>query len=95
MVKLYLLATKSANLITYLFNYSSPNFRLNTIDFAVDPRETLIIFIETKTKQLKSKTLYEIYNNKLLLNNFSSIDAFQIGYTYGRLITINSNPGTG
>jgi len=69
--------------------YSGTLFKLDTIEVANTLNESVVFFINTKTKAHLSKSLEDIFNNKNLLKHFDSEDACQIGYTYGRLITID------
>lgn len=91
MVKVYEFFYNLIGLNKYLASLYSPKFRLKSISFSNDLNNCFVIFEDINLKKIREKPLSDIYNNHLLLSRFSSLDASEIGQSYGRLIAQQNN----
>lgn len=90
MFKVYEFFYNLIGLNKYLTSLYSPKFKLKSISFSNDLSNCFVIFEDINLKKTREKSLSDLYNNHMLLNRFSSLDASEIGQSYGRLIAQNN-----
>ncbi len=73
----------------FLVTYSSSLLKLETFDLSNNIHESIVYFYNIKTGQSLSKNLKELFENKNILKNFSSQEAAEIGFCYGKLLNNN------
>lgn len=68
-------------------NINTPKYKLLGFDITVHHENCLVHFENVISKKEFSKKLKDIYENKILIENFSREDAAKIGYKYGKYIS--------
>jgi hypothetical protein len=69
--------------------YNQPKLQLLTIDISPRIESCLVHFFDNKSKGNFCMNLRDLFKNKILLKNFSNMDAAEIGASYGKLLAKN------
>lgn len=81
------LLTKAKALFRHFtLEYTQPKLKLLTIDISSNIEECLVQFFDNHSKMDFFINLETLIKNKLLLENFSNIDAAEIGSSYGKIL---------